>query len=464
MRRVKAERFIKGQQHPPHPDPSRSRGAGPLPRRGEGETPRCILIVAACFGLLALSRNLSAAGAEAPKIDYVEPLRPQPFARDTHVIWYDDFDDDRRQLAYAEKSGNTTVEVRLGKQGKSLRMHYPKGHRGIGNRKLFFGDSPVYPDKTVKPGRHFTDVYWRIYVKHPRGWTGGSPAKMSRATSLTSARWQQAMIAHVWGSRDSVTLDPASGVRGAGVVTRMYNDFRMLRWLGNNPSSPFPIHAPEEAGRWVCVESRAKLNAPGKSDGCNALWIDGLFQTDRKDLDWAGSYVRHGINAVFLEAYWNRTSPATQSRYYDEFVVSTEPIGPVYAPPNPELVKTPSAGPGRESTWEAEIAVRLDGEKNRAVRMYSSDTRRQRRRRWGPAGTVTVGEDVWGEVVWKSRTISGDNCRLKVDHQNGSFTGSMSNHRRLDPGKVYFCRLRQKTSSADWSSWSNWHQPFQTPN
>ena len=397
-----------------------------------------------------------------PKIDYVEPLREQPFAREAHVIWYDNFDDDRRQSAYAEKSGKTTAKVRLGKRGKSLRMHYPKGHRGIGNRKLFFGDSPVYRDKTVKRGRRFTDVYWRIYVKHPRDWRGGGPAKMSRATSLVSARWQQAMIAHFWGSRDGVTLDPASGVRGGSVVTRMYNDFRRLRWLGNNPSSPFQIHAAKEAGRWVCVESRAKLNAPGKSDGCNALWIDGLFQTDRTDLDWAGSYTRHGINAIFLEAYWNRGSPVTQSRFYDEFVVSTEPIGPVYASRNPELVKTPYHGPGRQSAWEAEVALRLDRKRSRAVRIFGSAVRRRWRRRRGPV-QVTVGEDVWGEVVWKSRTIRGATSRVKVDHRNGSFTGSMSNRSRLDPGKVYFCRLRQKTSSADWSPWSDWHQPFQTP-
>lgn len=411
------------------------------------------------FAVVVLSGAVAAAGT--PRIDYVEPVRPQPFADDADVIWYDDFDSDVRQSAYPEKSGQTTTEVCFGGQGKSLCMHYPKGHRGIGNRKLFFGDSPVYREKALRRGERFTDVYWRIYVKHPRGWTGGDPAKMSRATSLTSARWSQAMIAHVWGSGDGVTLDPASGVRDGSVVTRMYNDFRRLRWLGNNPGSPFRIHAPEEAGRWVAVESRARLNAPGKSDGLNVLWIDGLFQTDRRDLDWVGDYTGHGINAVFLEAYWNRTSPVTQSRYFDEFVVSTKPIGTVFAPSNPELVRTSREGPGSGGPWEVEVAVRLDGAAPDAVEIFRSDVRQQRRRRRPPV-EVTVGEDVWGEVVWRSRPIDGTMLHVKVDRRSGRFTGVMAERNRLEGGRTYFCRVRETGTDGDGDPWSPWHQAFQT--
>jgi hypothetical protein len=101
------------------------------------------------------------------------------------------------------------------------------------------------------------------------------------------------MIAHVWGGRGaSLTLDPVCGVRGDRVVTLKYNDFAHMKWLGNKPASAFPILATEESGYWVLVESRAKLNRSGKSDGINQLWID----------------------AVFLEAYWNDGSPDTQSR------------------------------------------------------------------------------------------------------------------------------------------------------
>ena len=75
------------------------------------------------------------------------------------------------------------------------------------------------------------------------------------------------MIAHVWSSGEALTLDPATGVRGDKVVTRKYNDFEMLKWLGNKPTSKFKLHSTEESGRWVCVEARAKLNTPGRKDG-----------------------------------------------------------------------------------------------------------------------------------------------------------------------------------------------------
>ena len=88
------------------------------------------------------------------------------------------------------------------------------------------------------------------------------------------------MIAHVWSSGESLTLDPASGVRGNRIATTRYNDFANLRWLGNKPVSTFKLHSTEEAGRWVCVESRAKLNTPGKKDGLNQLLIDGRLEAD----------------------------------------------------------------------------------------------------------------------------------------------------------------------------------------
>ena len=104
---------------------------------------------------------------------------------------------------------------------------------------------------------------------------------------------------------DSVVMSrPQPQESDAAVI--WYDDFGNLHWFGNKPVSAFKLHSTEEAGRWVCVESRAKLNAPGKHDGLNQLWIDGRLEAERKSLDWRGSYARYGINAVFLETYWNK--------------------------------------------------------------------------------------------------------------------------------------------------------------
>lgn len=384
---------------------------------------RPALLSVAVAAALFFAAPAAAQVPETPRIESLVMASPQPHASDPDVIWYDDFDGPVK--AYTESEGEVVESEAFGGRGRSMLSFYDEGQRGVGNRKVFFGDSPT--GRVVRKGERFDDVYWRIYVKHQHGWTGGGPAKLSRATSIVSPRWAQAMIAHVWSSGEALTLDPASGVRGDRVVTTQYNDFSNLHWLGNKPASTFPLHGSDEAGRWVCVESRAKLNAPGQKDGLNQLWIDGRLEAERKNLDWRGSYSGHGINAVFLETYWNQGSPVAQSRWIDNFVISTRPIGPVVCPRNPTLIKTPYFGPGEQRSWQAEIAA--DGR--------------------GQA------------VVWKSNPLT-DPRRVTVGAETGQFVGPLAGRDRLAAGQVYYLRVRQQSDTGGASPWSDWHQPFRT--
>lgn len=382
-----------------------------------------ILVASApCRPLLAESQRPS-----APRIDMVVMAAQQPHENDAAVIWYDDFDDQQKQTQYPEASGELTAAVRFGATGKSLEMHYAKGHRGTGGRKIFFGDSPTYRRQALRGEQSFDDIYWRIYVKHPANWQGGGPAKLSRATSLVPPGWRQSMIAHVWSSGDALTLDPASGVKNGTVVTTRYNDFPNLTWLGNRPTSTFQLHASDGLGWWVCVEARAKLNTPGKKDGLNQLWIDGKLEAERRNLDWRGTFADRGINAVFLEAYWNEGSPVAQSRWLDNFVVSTQPIGPVRCPLNPTLVKTSYQGPGQQQSWQAEIAVK----------------------------------DSVDDVVWRSAAIEATD-QVTVNSASGKFTDARSVLNSLQPDTSYVARVRQQSDNGTWSDWSDWHQAFQT--
>jgi hypothetical protein len=343
---------------------------------------------------------------EIPRVESVVPAATQPHEGNPAVIWYDSFDGpesvQEQYLEYQKGSPGSrrTEQEALGGSGKSMELVYAKGSQGVGGRKLVFGDCPF--GRPLRKGETFTDVYWRIYVKHPRGWRG-APAKMSRATGFVSGQWNQAFILHVWsGAGSTLTLDPASGVRGGEVVTTTYNDFPKLKWLGNSPSGKFPIHATEESGRWVLVEARLKLNTPGKKDGLASLWVDGVLDAERTGLDFRGTYDAHTINAVFLEAYWNDGSPVDQRRWYDDFVVSTKPIGPVTAGKVPELLLTTRA-----------------------------------------ACDVEVAEDPTGQkVVWSSASGEARDGKVRV-------TG------RLEGGKTYFCRVRRAGKE-----WSGWHQPF----
>lgn len=361
---------------------------------------------------------------ETPRIASVGMHQNQFNESDTTIIWYDDF---HKEKEYLESKGLIDYSESFNAGSGSMKAGFKKGDiDGLGDRKLAFGD---FPDgsEVIKKDRHFGEIYWRIYVKHEYGWVG-APAKMSRATSIVSENWQQAMIAHVWsGENNSLTLDPASGVMGQSdsIVTTRYNDFSNLKWLGNKPCSAFQISATEESGYWVMVEAGVKLNSPGKSDGSFRLWIDGRLESERTNLNFRGNYTKHGINAVFLESYWNSGAVKTEGRWYDNFVVSTRPIGPVTCPVNPVLYKTSYHGPGKLKGWEMELSADFSGK----------------------------------DVVYKSNNQE-INESISILVANGSFTGTLNGHTQLLAGKTYFCRVRQKSDNGQWSDWSRWHQPF----
>lgn len=392
---------------------------------------RMRLLIAFVASVMALAPDGALADPTPPRIESVVPSARQPFAADPAVIFYDNFDaGDEGMARYLEpKAGSPDARFSeahaLGGAGKSMECVYPagKGQFGHGNRKVVFGDSPV--GKPHRRGERFEDVYWRVYVKHPAGWQG-DPAKMSRAIGFVSHKWDQAFILHVWGGGNGVlTLDPATGVRNGQIVTTRYNDFAKLKWLGNSPKGKFPVHATDQAGRWVCVEARMKLNTPGKKDGVATLWVDGRLDCERSNVDFRGTWADRGINAVFLEAYWNDGSPVDQSRWYDEFVVSTEPIGPVVAAANPTLIKTPAAD---AQAWAVEIASDADGK----------------------------------QVVWSSKpaAVTMPSSKLTVDANTGAFAGALAGKTSLAPGATYFCRARQQDKAGAWSAWGEWHQPF----
>lgn len=363
---------------------------------------------------------------EVPRIEYVEHNEMQPHQNDSNVIWYDDFN--QGDKTYLESRGSIDSTESFGGKGGSMSAGFKKGDvTGQGDRKLAFGDFPGNRGPIVSEGVTFDEIYWRIYVKHEYGWQG-TPAKMSRATSMVSEKWQQAMILHVWSGKDNtLTLDPASGVEGKSstIVTTKYNDFDKLNWLGNNPSSEFQISSTEESGYWVLVEAMAKLNTPGKSDGLAQLWIDGRLEAERVNMNFRGNYNGHGINAVFLESYWNSGSIKTQGRWYDHFIVSTKPIGPVVCPPNPRVQKTPYHGPGALSSWELELASDSEGE----------------------------------DIVFESYE-QGMNESMVIEPGNGNYIGKLSGKVGLSAEYSYFCRVRQKSTNGEWSGWSRWHQHF----
>jgi hypothetical protein len=270
----------------------------------------------------------------------------QPQTRDTQPanecampkaewIWCDDFEQNR-MAAYFENdnSGAFSRAAGVGHDGSwGMRAHFGVGTISAGSLKLAFGRTPQSYFTAVDAGTaNYRELYWRFFLRNAPGWTGGGGDKLSRITVFASnSTWAQAMIAHVWSGSGSdsryLVLDPASGTDVAGaVLTTTYNDFDHLRWLGARRGAT-AIFDPTGAGTWHCIEAHVRLNDPGQSNGVFELWVNNALDASAPGLNWLGSYGGYGLNALFIENYWNAGSPAAQDRFVDRLVVSMQRIG-----------------------------------------------------------------------------------------------------------------------------------------
>jgi uncharacterized protein YjdB len=276
----------------------------------------------------------SAAGTASVSVQAPPPQAAECGDPDPEWIWCDDFEQDRLS-SYFEYSDSDDRFIRssgVGVDGSTgMRARWETGRVGAGNLHLAFGRTPSPYMRPVDDGTvNYRQVYWRMYLRHQPGWTGGGADKLSRAMIFATSGWAQAMIGHVWSSgatNEQLAVDPASGTDETGnLKSTKYNDFDNLRWLGLARSDA-PIFDSDHVGRWYCIEARVRLNDPGQSNGLFQLWIDGIQEAERTGLNWVGAYDAYGINAIFFENYWNSGSPVDQERYFDNIVVSTTRIG-----------------------------------------------------------------------------------------------------------------------------------------
>jgi hypothetical protein len=274
--------------------------------------------------------------ASTPAGTPAAPLHSECATPRPEWIWCDDFEEDRlhRYYEYDDRNGGFVRAAGAGVGGSTgMRARWTRaGQKEAGNLKVAFGRTPHPRFRAVDDGTaRYREIYWRMWVRKGDDWEGGGADKLSRATSMASAGYAQAMIAHVWsgrGSRDAfLVIDPASGTDAGGRLrSTRYNDFSNLRWLGAVQGST-PVFSPAHRGRWQCVEARVRLNDPGSSNGSFTLWIDDRLDASRDGLNWVGRYDAYGINAVFFENYWNDGAPRPQERTIDNLVVSTARIG-----------------------------------------------------------------------------------------------------------------------------------------
>lgn len=253
-------------------------------------------------------------------------------------IWCDDFEQDRlkQYFEYDDAGGHFVRVAGVGIGGSfGMRARWDAaGQVAAGALHLAMGTTPQRYLKPVDRGTvAYRDVFWRLYMKLQPGWRGGGADKLTRAISFASNTWAEAMVAHVWSGaapgpdQNYLTLDPASGTDTTGELrTTRYNDSGNMRWLGVVRGAT-PLYADSAAGRWNCVEAHVKLNDPGHANGVFELWINNTLDAQKSSLNWVGRFGDYGINAVFLENYWNAGAVAPEERYLDNFVIAVQRIG-----------------------------------------------------------------------------------------------------------------------------------------
>jgi hypothetical protein len=97
-----------------------------------------------------------------------------------------------------------------------------------------------------------------------------------------------------------------------------------VAWHGVEPDADLRSEA---RGQVVLHRCPARLNDSRRANGVFELWINGGLEARFDELNWQGASSEYGINAVFLENYWNDGAPQSQECYFDNFVVSTQLIG-----------------------------------------------------------------------------------------------------------------------------------------
>ncbi len=249
-------------------------------------------------------------------------------------IWCDDFESGSLSTSqggyfeYDNNAGDFAPASGTGMNGSyGLRARWQAGEVSGGDLKFVFGRNPI-GSRGIRSTEDFREIYYRMYVKTQSGWSG-NPGKLSRATVFAKSDWSQAMIAHLWSgnaNNGTVAIDPVKCVSGSTVSCAGYNDFDHMQWLGLK-NGITPMYTSANATKWYCVEAHVKLNDPGQANGIQEFWVDGNLEARTANLDFVGSYTAYGLNAVFLENYWNDGSSKLQERYFDNFVISTQPIG-----------------------------------------------------------------------------------------------------------------------------------------
>jgi len=217
-------------------------------------------------------------------------------------LWFDDFESGaalKTNYQDVDTTGFSVVTTDAVSGTQALRQHYTNGMVDAG-WIIRVNDSGFPPH-----------LFMRFYHKFESGFSGFPPKMARMRYRQRSGDWTSTFAVHCWIDNNLVVADVKA----------------QSGWLPIAKSN-FSFANTSNIDRWVCFEMEVLLNTPGKQDGLYRMWADDSLIVERLNVDLRGSE-SYLINEVMLDCYWNGGSPKEQNRYFDNFVISTQKIGPV---------------------------------------------------------------------------------------------------------------------------------------
>lgn len=406
-----------------------------------------VFLTVAVVGVM-VSSVVEAAPAGTPKVERVKPLEPDPLKTAPGVFFFEDLETisdlkERFQDRGLSEGRFRISDVDYFSGKKSIQQTYipkeqMKGDPGnAGWVWRFFGDNPK--SSRVEPRGKFPVVVARWYHKFEEGFTPRDgvhfPPKMARMRCFNEGEWHGVYTVLFWiGGRDGhISIERHTRAPGAH---REWLPNHVCRWKFSDPVN---------VGRWIHFELRVALGEGPRSDSIQA-WADGTLICDITDDDLAAGYKKFLLNGMSWDCYWNGGSPREQSRFYDDLMLGTEPIGPARTPLNPVLVLSNPAGEPKVYEVEVAQAVQKPLVPERTVDGVVTRYR-------PPEFDYTV--------VWRG-SVPGARREVEVSSANGEFVGPLAGKDHLEPNTLHMVRVRAQGADGRWSAWSRWHAGFAT--
>lgn len=224
-------------------------------------------------------------------------------------VWCDDFEKDR--LSSYEGKQDAFIQDRSGfYRSKGL----VAGSSGLPvSLTKAVGQTPYYIFSGNTSG-NFRDIYWRFYVRKTSDFQSTDQSLLSKASVLAPNGIEAASAEIAMDKENFLHLRSFSGTDQQG------------RLIKTNNHVYDPVKSKKAvltSGSWHCVEAHVQLNSAGNSNGVFELWVNGELMARQTDVNWLGSYEEFGINHISL----NNHVPEDHAKYFDNFVVSTAPVG-----------------------------------------------------------------------------------------------------------------------------------------